>query len=326
MKAVLCKEWGTADSLVIEDIAVPEPGRGEVRIRVHAAGLNFADTLMIQGLYQVQPTRPFSPGYEVAGIVDACGADVSSVRAGDRVMAPLPFGGYAEYVVAEEKRLFRMPEAMSFVEGAAFTVAYGTSNVGLRHRGQLRADEVLLVHGAAGGVGLAAVEIGHHLGALVIATAGSAEKLELAATHGADHGINYRAEDIRERVKALTDGQGADVIYDPVGGDVFDASLRCINWEGRLLIVGFAEGRIPSAAANYLLVKNCAAVGVFWGPYMDREPQTVRDSMHELIDWYQDGALKPHVSHVLPLEQVTEGLQLLLSRQSMGRVVLQLDQ
>ena len=325
MQAVLCRDLGTVDQLVVEDVPAPEPGPGQVRIRLFAAGLNFADTLMVAGKYQLKPQLPFVPGVEGAGVVDACGADVKGVRVGDRVAAYAPYGAFAEYVVVDASRVFQMPDTMSFSEGASFVVAYGTSHHALRDRGDLQAGETLLVHGAGGGVGLTAVEIGRAIGARVIATAGSQAKLDLAREHGASEAINYASEDIRDRVKALTDGKGANVVYDPVGGDVFDASLRAIAWEGRLLIVGFAAGRIPSIPANYLLVKNCAAIGVFWGDYADKAPHVIQRGMNELMAWYDEGLLKPHVSFEFPLAQATQALQTILERRSTGRVVLTID-
>ena len=325
MQAVLCRDLGTVDQLVVEDVPMPEPGPGQVRIRLFAAGLNFADTLMVAGKYQLKPQLPFVPGVEGAGVVDACGANVDGVREGDRVAAYVPYGAFAEYVVVDASRVFQMPDTMSFSEGASFVVAYGTSHHALRDRGDLQAGETLLVHGAGGGVGLTAVEIGRAIGARVIATAGSQAKLDLAREHGASEAINYASEDIRDRVKALTDGKGANVVYDPVGGDVFDASLRAIAWEGRLLIVGFAAGRIPSIPANYLLVKNCAAIGVFRGDYADKAPHVIQRGMNELMAWYDEGLLKPHVSLEFPLAQATQALQTILERRSTGRVVLTID-
>lgn len=325
MRAMVCEDWGKPDSLTLREMPVPEPGRGEVRVAVRAAGVNFADTLVIAGQYQVRPERPFVPGFELGGVVDACGPGVQGLEPGQRVMGVPQVGAFGEFAVMPADRVYPIPDVMTFAHAAAFPVAYGTSHLALRHRGGLRSGEVLLVHGAAGGVGLTAVEIGAHLGATVIATAGSEEKLAIARRAGAAHGINYRDTDIRDAVRALTEGHGADVIYDPVGGDVFDASLRCINWEGRLLVIGFADGRIPSAPANLLLVKNCAVVGVFWGAYMDKDPATLAHSMRELLDWYVAGALKPHVSETLPLESAAEAMNLILARRSTGKVVLEVS-
>jgi NADPH:quinone reductase len=324
MRAVVCKEWGGPETLVVEEVADPVAGPGEVCIDVHAASVNFADTLLIAGTYQVKPERPFSPGMEVGGVVSGVGDGVTQVKLGQRVMALTGEGAYAEKVVVEEKGVFAIPDSMGFDEGASFPVAYGTSHLGLRHRGNLKAGEVLVVHGAAGGVGVTAVEIGKHLGATVIATAGSPEKLEVAKAHGADHCIDYSKEDVRQRVLELTDKRGADVIYDPVGGDVFDASMRCVAWEGRILVIGFAAGRIPTAAANYLLVKNCAAIGVFWGAYIDRDPATLRAGMEELVGWYSEGALKPHISMTFAMEEVADAMGALLGRRSTGKVVIKI--
>ena len=324
MRAVVCKAFGGPDTLTVDEMPMRDPGPGEVRVAIHTAGLNFADTLMIEGKYQEKPPFPFSPGLEGAGVVDAVGAGVSRVKKGDRVMAMAGVGAFAEMMIAPEKGVTRIPDNMDFVAAAAFPVAYGTSHLALHHRGALKAGETLLVHGAAGGVGLTAVQIGKVMGATVIATARGADKLKIAQANGADHIIDYSTEDVRERVLAITNKKGANVIYDPVGGDVFDASLRCIAWEGRLLVIGFAAGRIPSAPANLLLVKNCSAVGVFWGAYMKNDTNTVHASFDALLAWYAQGKLKPHVSHVLPMAQAGAALKLLTSRASTGKVVLKI--
>jgi NADPH2:quinone reductase len=322
MRAILCTEWGGPDTLRLEDVAPRHPGPGEVRLRVRAAGVNFADTLMIAGKYQERPEFPFSPGIECAGEVIECGPDVTEFAPGDRVMGALGHGGFAEEAVGRVSQVFRIPDAMPFEEAASFPVAYGTSHMALRRRADLQAGETLLVHGAAGGVGLTAVEIGKVIGATVIAAASSPEKLAIAKRAGADHLLDYSKEDIRERVLAITAKRGADVIYDPVGGDVFDASLRCVAWEGRILVVGFASGRIPQVPANYLLLKNCAALGVFWGAYSKRDPATVRRSFTELMGWYEAGKLKPYISRTFDLAETAAALDVLRDRKATGRVVV----
>ncbi len=322
MRAVLCREWGGPENLRVEETAPPEPGPGQLRIAVHAAGVNFADTLIISGKYQVKPEFPFSPGLEIAGVVDATGTQESRFKPGDRVMAVLDYGGFAEQAVADEDRVFAIPDIMDFEAAAAFPVAYGTSHVALRRRAALAAGETLLVHGAAGGVGLTAVEIGKLLDARVIATARGAEKLARAGEYGAEVLIDYSEEDVRARVLEITDGRGADVIYDPVGGDIFDVSRRCIAFEGRLLVIGFASGRIPEVPANHPLVKNYSVVGTYWGSYLQNNPAVIRESFDELLRWYAEGRLRPHISHALPLDQVGTALELLKSRKSTGKVVL----
>ena len=319
MKAVVCKKWGTPDTLSLEEAASPPIKEGHVKIAVHACGVNFADTLIIQGKYQLRPQPPFSPGLEVAGEIIECGQGVSGFRRGDRVMAVVSYGGYAEEVAVPAVAVVPLPANLDFITAAGFPVAYGTSHLALTHRGWLKAGENLLVHGAGGGVGLTAVEIGKQLGAKVIATAGSADKLEIAAEHGADYLIDYSREDIRERVKALG---GADVVYDPVGGDAFDASLRCINWEGRILVVGFASGRVPHPPANLLLVKNCAVIGLYWGAYMWQNPQLMHNSLSELLSWHAEGRLKPHVSRTFPMSRASEALTELVQRRTTGKVVI----
>ncbi len=322
MRAVRCHEYGDLANLSVDEVPTPEPGPGQVLVAVHAIGINFADGLMVLGQYQEKPPLPFVPGLEAAGIVEACGEGVTRVKPGDRVVALVDTGAYAEALVAPEDRLFPVPDGMDLVTAASFAVVYGTSHLALERRARLQPGETLLVHGAAGGVGLTAVEIGRAMGATVIASASSPEKLAMAALHGADHLIDYTHEDLRERVRAITNGRGADVIYDPVGGDVFDASLRCVAWEGRILVIGFASGRIPQAPANILLVKNASVIGVFWGAYRQRDPQVVRDSLSTLFGWCAEGRLKPHISHRLDLAEAAAAIGLLRGRQSTGKVVL----
>jgi NADPH2:quinone reductase len=322
MKAVLCSDWGKPSDLALAEVETPEPSPGHVRIAVAACGINFADLLMVAGKYQVRPPLPFSPGLEVAGRVDALGDGVTGLRIGDRVAAYCAYGGFAEAVVVPAGNCVPLSGHIDDVTAAGFMVAYGTSHVALALRAQLAPGEILLVHGASGGVGLTAVELGRHMGATVIATAGSDEKLELAATYGAEHLINYREEDFVARVKEITDGRGADVVYDPVGGNIFERSLRCTAWEGRILVIGFASGQIPTAPCNYLLVKNISVVGVHWGAYAERDPATLASSLSTLFGWHADGALRPHVSQTVPLERAGEGLQALADRRATGKVVV----
>ena len=322
MRAVVCREFADPRRLKVEEIPSPKLGAGQVRIAIAAAGLNFADTLIVAGKYQEKPPFPFVPGLEAAGTVREVAPDVVDVKVGDRVIALLGTGAFAEEAVARADHLFRIPEGMDFVTAAGFSVAYGTSDIALHHRGNLKVGETLLVLGAAGGVGLTAVEIGKAMGATVIAAARGADKLAIAKAHGADATIDYTSEDLRARVKELTADRGADVVFDPVGGDAFDAALRATAWEGRILVIGFAAGRIPAAPANLLLVKNIATIGVFWGAYRKRSPAVLRDSFARLFAWWQEGLLKPHVSHRLPLAEVAEAMDLLLTRRSTGKVVL----
>lgn len=327
MRAVVCRAWGGPEDLKIEDLPRPEPASDQVVIDVAGAGVNFADTLMIAGKYQEKPPFPFSPGLEVSGRLSALGAGVSGLEVGQPVMALTDWGGYAEAALAQAGDVFVLPEGFDpaqfgWAEIAGFPITYGTAHAALRWHGDLQPGEVLLVHGAAGGVGLAAVEIGKALGATVIATAGGPDKLAVAKAHGADHLIDYRSEDIRDRVKELTQGRGADVVFDPVGGDVFDASLRCIAWSGRLLVIGFAAGRVPQIPANILLVKNIAVMGVYWGSYRSHAPERLVGQFEELFAWWREGRLRPLVSHKLDLGQAADAMALLLERRSTGKVVL----
>jgi NADPH2:quinone reductase len=322
MKAVLCKQYGPPDSLVVEELASPRAGPGEVVVSVKAASVNFPDVLIIQNKYQFKPPLPFSPGSELAGVVKEVGAGVQGFRPGDEVIAFTTYGAFAEEVKTEASRLMPLPKNMNFVTGAAFLLTYATSDHALRDRGKLAAGETLLVLGAAGGVGLAAIEIGKALGARVIACASSEDKLAVCRSHGADATINYAAEDLRERVRALTEGRGADVIYDPVGGPYTEAAFRSIAWRGRLLVVGFAAGEIPKLPLNLALLKGAAVVGVFWGDFARREPARFAESVRQLAQWYGEGKLKPHVSQTFPLEKAAEALKLMAARQVKGKVVL----
>lgn len=325
MKAVLCKEFGTPDKLVVEEVESPNVTGGEVRIRVRACGVNFPDVLMIQGLYQMKPPFPFSPGLEVSGDVIEVGADVDNVKVGDRVIGTMMYGGFAEEVVIPAVMALPMPDSMSYEHGAGFPLVYGTSHVALAHRGKLQAGETLLVLGAAGGVGLTAVELGKLMGAKVIAAASTPEKLTLTQTYGADEIIQYTTENLRDRVKELTNGQGANVIYDPVGGDMFDMAVRRIAWEGRYLVIGFASGRIPELPANIPLLKNSSIVGVFWGAYLMNDPSVIMKSFQQLLGWYAEGKLKPHIHKTFSMENASSALLELMERRAMGKVLVTMD-
>jgi len=322
MKAVLCKAFGPPESLVVEEVASPDPGPGEVVVSVKAASVNFPDVLIIQNKYQFKPQLPFSPGSEVAGVVKTIGDGVTTVTPGDRVMAFTTYGAFAEEVKTQATRLLPLPAGMDFAHAAAFGLTYATSDHALRDRGQLAGGETLLVLGAAGGVGLAAIEIGKALGARVIAAASTADKLAVCREHGADDSINYATDDLRERIKSLTDGRGVDVVYDPVGGAYTEPALRSLAWRGRLLVVGFAAGDIPKIPLNLTLLKGCSIVGVFWGEFTRREPQRFAESMQQLGRWYADGKLKPHVSRTYPLERAADALTAMANRQVKGKVVL----
>ncbi len=320
MRALRVATIGQKPALI--ELPRPEPKAGELRVRIVACGLNFADLLMVAGTYQDTPEPPFTLGMEVAGIVDALGEGVSGPPVGTPVAVYGGAGGLADYACYEARRVTELPEGTDMQAAAALQVAYGTSHVALDYKAQLKAGETLLVLGAAGGVGLSAVEIGKLMGARVIACARGADKLAVAKAAGADHLIDAKTEDIREAVKALG---GADVVYDPVGGDQFTAAMRAANPEARLLAIGFASGDVPQIKANHLLVKNLSVIGFYWGGYLKFKPEVVTDSLTTLIGWLNEGRIKPHVSNVFALEQAHEGLDLLKTRKSTGKVVITLN-
>ena len=322
MKALLCKTHGLPDTLVFEEHSLGPVGPDQVLINMKAAGVNFPDVLIIQNKYQFKPDLPFSPGSEMAGIVAQVGADVKHVKVGDRVMASTGHGAFAEQVLVAANKVLPMPAEMDFDTAAAFTLTYGTSYHGLKDRGDLKAGETLLVLGAAGGVGLAAIEIGKALGAKVIAAASSAEKLAVCKEHGADEFINYSSEDFRERLKAITGGKGPDVIYDPVGGPLAEQAFRSIGWRGRYLVIGFANGEIPKLPFNLMLLKGAAVVGVFWGDYTKREPQQNLADIQIMLGWMREGKIKPHISGRYPLAQGAQALNDMMNRKVMGKVVV----
>ncbi|HDS1795088.1 MULTISPECIES: NADPH:quinone oxidoreductase family protein [Pseudomonas] len=322
MKAVLCKTLGPARDLVLEDVASPQPRKNEILLDVQAAGVNFPDTLIIEGKYQFQPPLPFSPGGEAAGVVAAVGEKAGALKVGDRVMALTGWGAFAEQVAVPFYNVLPIPTSMDFSTAAAFGMTYGTSMHALRQRGQLQAGETLLVLGASGGVGLAAVEIGKAMGARVIAAASSAEKLAVAKAAGADELIDYTQASLREEIKRLTGGQGVDVIYDPVGGELFEQAVRGLAWNGRLLVVGFASGSIPQLAANLVLLKGAAVLGVFWGAFAQRQPEDNAANFKQLFAWHAEGKLKPLVSQTYPLAEAGAAIEKLGQRQAVGKLVV----
>jgi len=321
MRAVICRAWGAVEDLAIEDVPAPTPAADEVLIDVRVTSVNYADSLMVAGKYQTRPPFPFSPGLETAGVVARCGSGVTRFKSGDRVMATLSWGGLAEQAVAKEGETFAIPDGMSFEEAGAFPIAYISSDVAIRWQGRLEAGETLLVLGAAGGVGLTAVEIGKAMGARVIAGASTPEKLAVAREHGADGLVNYATENLTERVMALTEDKGADVCFDPVGGELADAALSALGWGGRMLLVGFVGG-VQQIPANRLLVKNRSALGCSLRYYRWHAPDKLRRSVEALLAWYREGKLKPCISHRLPLDQTVEAITLLTARKAHGKVVV----
>jgi NADPH2:quinone reductase len=322
MRAVLCKTFGPPESLVVEDVDDPKPGPGQVVVDVGACAVNFPDVLMIQNLYQFKPPLPFSPGSEVAGTVSAVSDDVADLHPGDRVVALTGWGGMAEKVAVDAKGVIPIPDGIDDGHASGLLYAYGTSIHALRDRADLQKGEVLLVLGAAGGVGLAAVELGVLMGATVIAGASSDDKLELCRQHGAALTINYATEDLKTRVRELTGGAGADVIYDPVGGAYSEPALRSIAWNGRFLVVGFAAGDIPKIPLNLPLLKGCSVVGVFWGSFVAREADRNRKNIEDLVTWWKEGRIHPYVSTTYPLERAADALSELADRKAMGKVVV----
>lgn len=324
MKAALCKSLDGPDALVIEDIADPVAAPGEVVVRVRAAALNFLDTLITRGKYQFKPELPFSPAAEMAGVVEAVGDGVTELKVGQRVCGYIAWGGAREKVAVPAKLMMPVPDGVSDTAAAGVCVTYGTAMHGLKDRGGLKAGESVAVLGASGGAGLAAVEIAKLMGASVIAVASSPEKLEICRQHGADHLLNYATTDLKAGLRELTGGKGVDVVYDCVGGDYAEAALRSIAWGGRFLVVGFAAGTIPKIPLNLLLLKNAAAIGVFWGEMIMREPDRHRANMIEVLDWVAQGRLRPHVHSTYPLERVGEAINMLDKRLVTGKLVVEL--
>ena len=322
MRAVLCKAYGPPSSLVLEDVPSPEPRPDQAIVSVKAAGVNFPDTLIIQGKYQLKPPFPFSPGSEVAGIIMRTGSNVTDFKIGDFVMASVGYGGFAEEVVAAVDQLVPIPDGMDFVPASSFLLTYGTSLYALKDRGELKTGETLLVLGAGGGVGIAAIEIGKVLGARVIAAASSEDKLALCREHGADEIVNYGTEDLRERLRSMTSDRGVDVIYDPVGGPYSEPALRSMAWGGRFLVIGFASGEIPRIPLNLPLLKGCNIIGVYWGAFLKRDKRRTRGHLGELVALYATGKLRPAITRTYPLERVPEALTELMERRVKGKIVI----
>lgn len=322
MQAVLCQEFAPRERLALAQIEAPKAGPGQVVLAVEACGLNFFDGLMVEGKYQTKPDLPFVPGSEVAGTIAEIGAGVSGFSLGQRVLAFAGIGGYAEQVACDASRVVAIPDEMPFDIAAGFLITYATSHHALKDRAGLRPGETLLVLGAAGGVGLAAVELGKRMGATVIAAASSDEKLELCQAHGADHLVNYAASDLRSALKELTGGRGVDVVYDPVGGEKSEIALRGLALNGRHLVIGFAAGEIPKIPLNLLLLKQSSLIGVFWGAFARANPAQHGANMRELFDWVREGALRPHISARFPLTSHAEALAMVMERRAKGKVVL----
>lgn len=323
MKAVVCQQWCLPEDLVVGELPDPQPGPGEVLIDVHAAGVNFPDTLIIQKKYQFVPELPFSPGGEVAGVIKAVGDGVRFWKPGMAVIGSSAYGGYAEQLVVKAERCVPIPQGMDYATASAFVLAYGTSLYALKDCAKLAAGETLLVLGAAGGVGIAAIEIAKAMGAKVIAAASSDDKLALCREKGADEVINYASEDLRERIKALTGGKGPDVIYDPVGGPYSEPAFRSIGWGGRHLVVGFAAGDIPKLPLNLMLLKNASLVGVFWGAFLQRDLKVTQQHLNDLFALFTSGKVKPPITQVYPMAQAAQALRDVMERKVKGKVVIQ---
>jgi len=324
MKAIRCHTYGPPSNLVLESLPDPEPGENEVLVQVKACGINFPDTLIIQGLYQIRPELPFTPGSDVAGVVLAIGDGVQHVSVGDAVIGFVAHGGLAEQVILPAGACFPKPAPMDFPLAASFMMAYGTAYHALKDRGSLHAGETLLVLGASGGVGLAAVELGKRMGATVIAAASTDEKLELCGEYGADHLLNYSGADLKSTLKELTGRKGVDVVLDPVGGAYAEPAFRAMAWEGRYLIVGFAAGTIPSIPLNLPLLKGASLGGVFWGQFAMTHPKQNMQNTRELMTWYTQGKLSPHIDKIFPLEEAPKAIETLLHRKAKGKVVVQM--
>lgn len=322
MHAVVCESFGPIDDLSITSLPIPEPKPNEVLIKVAACGVNFPDALLVQGLYQLKPECPFIPGTEVSGVVTAIGENVQGILIGQSVIGMCMLGGYAEYVTCASTHVIPIPEAMPLPQAAGLMTAYATAHHGLKQRGQLEAGQTVLVTGAAGGTGLAAVTIAKLMGATVIAACSSDDKCALTKTYGADHTINYSEHGLKDAVKDITNGQGVDVVYECVGGDIFNASVSCLAFNGRLLVIGFASGDIPKFAVNLALVKGISIVGVFWGTFTQKQPALFAQNMQELMAWVATGQLEVHVEHQLPLTEFVEALTLLGTRKAKGKIVL----
>jgi NADPH2:quinone reductase len=322
MKALLAKRHGPPESLVLEDIAPLQPGPGQVVVSVHASAVNFPDTLIIENKYQFKPALPFSPGGEVAGTIRAVGDGVRGWAPGERVIAVCGWGGFAEEVLTTPDKLVRLPGGVDLQAAAALVITYGTSHYALKDRAAIQPGETLLVLGAAGGTGISAVELGKQMGARVIAAASSDDKLALCRAHGADATINYSTEDLRERIKALTEGRGVDVVYDPVGGPYTEPALRSMAWRGRYLVIGFTAGEIPKPPLNLALLKGCSIVGVFYGGFAQAEPQRYEAFMQELVGWLAEGRIRPAITARFPLERGIEALRLVADRKATGKIML----
>lgn len=325
MKAILCRAYGLPSSLSLSETPVPAVGADDVLIQVKACGVNFPDLLIIQNKYQFKPPLPFSPGGEVAGVVAHVGVNVKHIKTGDRVVALCGWGGFAEFVAVRSARVFQIPPTLDYLQAAGTLYTYGTAYHALKDRAQLEAGETLLVLGAAGGVGLAAVELGKLMGARVIAAASSAEKLEACKEKGATFVINYSMDDLKDRVKEFTQDKGADIVFDPVGGLLAEPALRSIAWRGRYLVVGFASGTIPSFPANLPLLKGASIVGVFWGSFSEREPKLNQQNLAQLTAWINSGKIRQHISKTYPLKSAPQALQDLLDRQVIGKAVVQIS-
>ena len=324
MKAIICNEWCKPEELKILEVENPILNSDAVRIQVEAAGVNFPDVLIIQGKYQYKPDFPFSPGSEVAGVVIEIGENVTDIKVGDRVMSVTGHGAFAEQICIEASKVTIIPENLDFITAAGMSLTYGTSSYALFQRASIKENDFVLIHGATGGVGLSALEISKAMGAKVIATAGTDEKLIIAKEYGADYCINYSDNQFKDKVKEITNSKGADIIYDPVGGDVFEQSLRCIAWDGRLLVIGFASGTIAKAPTNLPLLKNCSIVGVFWGAWRERNPKGHNENMEIILKWWKEKKIKPYTSKVFKLEDTKDALYALMNREIIGKAIIKI--